>query len=300
MATEKIQTVWIAVPFYKNIESGTQDCLDAMLNYENLKIQQGIVSEYTFIHRRKEGTNKSTVSREAQIQDALDYGADWILWIDSDMTFPKYTLEEMWANRKKNGIVGAYCVWRKEPHFPTCGRMSEDGFMLVNWFNRKLLGSGLHIQDATGMGVTMVDMDVYRKMEPKGGDSPAMIKAVESILKDADDLNVEEAIKRIDDANGYWGWYLTDSVSGTLKSYDGREIRVKNRRMGNDYAFCVNAKRHHDVNCYLLSTPKLPYVGHIGEQVFTPHDWYGMLEFSEKKLHAMLNRLKSKDKWNFF
>jgi len=62
--------------------------------------------------------------RESLAKEALADGAEYILWVDSDMRFPKNTLERLLAHGKK--IVGVNAVTRRKPVLPTAINFYED------------------------------------------------------------------------------------------------------------------------------------------------------------------------------
>lgn len=309
-----IQTVRIGIPFYRSISEVTQACLDRMLMYENQRIQSsGENPGYIYSYSKNESTNKSVISREKIIEIALNTKEEWLLFIDSDMEFPPWTLEEMWKYRQENSIVGAFCTWRKEPYLPTQGRLNADADFEITWMKREMMGKGLYECDGTGMGVTLIDMELLRKMDPvKDGLDPAEKKAVEQVsrmfskvsksdvfaLAEREPHSLAQKAKfYFDNANGYSGWFSYDRLSGKIKDYKGNEYIVKNKRYGNDYAFCLNAKRHHDAKTYMLSTPRLFAVGHQGVFTWYPTNYFDMYESVKEQFIETLSNLTTKDKY---
>jgi hypothetical protein len=53
-------------------------------------------------------------SRNELVRNALSAGADWLLWLDSDMSFPVTTLDRLLAHDRH--IVGATYLRRTPPH----------------------------------------------------------------------------------------------------------------------------------------------------------------------------------------
>lgn len=96
-------------------------------------------------------------SRTELVKDALKWGADWILWLDSDMAFPPDTLLRLID--RKLPLVGANYVKR--------GLMSTP---VTTDKDRRFLrtdpeDTGLEEADSTGFGVLLCTADIYRKME---------------------------------------------------------------------------------------------------------------------------------------
>ena len=93
-------------------------------------------------------------------KEAVDSGADWTLWLDTDMRFPANTLDCLLAHDKQ--IVGANYPTRTLPPEPTA-TVFADG----NWekIYTHPTSEGLEQVDFLGFGVTLVHTDVFKKME---------------------------------------------------------------------------------------------------------------------------------------
>ena len=81
---------------------------------------------------------------------ALEWGADWLFWSDSDQTFEDHTLLSLLARGKP--IVGCNYPRRDEPFTPTA---VKDGELL--W-----LGQGVEEVDVLGLGVCLIAAEVFR------------------------------------------------------------------------------------------------------------------------------------------
>jgi hypothetical protein len=96
-------------------------------------------------------------SRTELVRDALKWGADWILWLDSDMAFPPDTLLRLLdrklpivaANYVKRGLMSTPVTTDKDRRFM---RTDPDS-------------TGLEEADSTGFGVLLVTADVFRKLD---------------------------------------------------------------------------------------------------------------------------------------
>lgn len=103
--------------------------------------------------------------REKLAKEALDQGADYILWIDADMRFPKNTIEHLISRNKP--IVGANATTRVAPVRGT----SKNAWVNVkkretNWQTISSKGkTGLEQVTAVGCGVMMVKREVFEKTE---------------------------------------------------------------------------------------------------------------------------------------
>jgi hypothetical protein len=85
----------------------------------------------------------------------MEAGATHVLWLDSDMRFPKDALGRLLAHGEP--IVGANYTTRRPPYLPTAE--TAEGY---------LFGSpdldGLVEVSHLGMGLLLVDTDVFRKI----------------------------------------------------------------------------------------------------------------------------------------
>lgn len=105
--------------------------------------------------------------REKLAQEALEWGADALLWIDSDMRFPADTLEILLS--RDVPIVGVNATTRREPVLPTAMNLKIDK---ANPGEPKHVWSKIESRDkkgieqvtAVGFGVTLVRREVFEKI----------------------------------------------------------------------------------------------------------------------------------------
>lgn len=99
-----------------------------------------------------EKSSMITAARNNLTQQALDsFGADYMLWLDSDMTFPPDVLQRLLAHGKD--IVGAtYC--RRVPPYNLLGKEKGD-----------FAKSGLVEMLTMPGGCMLIRADVYRKLK---------------------------------------------------------------------------------------------------------------------------------------
>lgn len=99
-------------------------------------------------------------SRQSLAQQAIEAGATHLLFIDSDMTFPNYTLHQLLAANKL--IVAANCVTKVIPAHPTARQAGEKpAGMLVDSRGK----TGLEKVWRVGTGVMLIDLRVFTKIE---------------------------------------------------------------------------------------------------------------------------------------
>lgn len=104
--------------------------------------------------------------REKLVDEALEWGADYVLWVDSDMRFPANTIEIMLARNVP--ILGVNATTRREPVMPTAMNLkldrSENNVKQV-WTKIESRGKkGIEQVTAVGFGVTLIKTDVFKKL----------------------------------------------------------------------------------------------------------------------------------------
>lgn len=97
--------------------------------------------------------------REELAEQAIVSGADWILWLDTDMRFPKDTLDRLLAH--KEPIVAANYATRRIPVKTVAFDFVESKWECVY---TKPEDTGLREVVAVGMGVFLVDTNVLKSM----------------------------------------------------------------------------------------------------------------------------------------
>lgn len=96
--------------------------------------------------------------RHAMVREALAVeGLTHIMWIDSDMRFPKDVVVKLLAHEK--AIVGCNYPTRRHPIIPTAA--GPDNTLLYSGHEDTVL---VPVQ-RLGMGALLVDLDVYRTIE---------------------------------------------------------------------------------------------------------------------------------------
>jgi hypothetical protein len=98
--------------------------------------------------------------RNGLVRQALADGATHLLWVDSDMAFPKDTLHRLLKHDAP--IVGANYPQRKRPCKPTAAKWTEDGRRV--WMYTPPASVGLpdtEVAESMGMGLCLVEAAVY-------------------------------------------------------------------------------------------------------------------------------------------
>lgn len=101
--------------------------------------------------------------RTALVIAAIEQGADWIFWLDSDMRFPKDALEKLLAHDKP--IVGTNYVTREIPPSPTARNIKDDKEdMYIENVYTKPESTGLEKVDYMGFGCAVIKTDVFKEI----------------------------------------------------------------------------------------------------------------------------------------
>lgn len=103
--------------------------------------------------------NRGTIipqQRAVLVMAAQEFRASYILWIDSDMRFPKDALFQLLA--RERAIVAANYPKRRQPILPTAGD-SQRGFLFTTPESTGLVGV-----TECGMGLMLTDMDVFKRL----------------------------------------------------------------------------------------------------------------------------------------
>jgi len=92
-------------------------------------------------------------------RNAIEAGADHILWLDTDMRFPKDTLDRLLAHNKP--IVAANYATRRLPVDTVAFRLHDNGGWETVKTGEK---TGLEKVEAVGMGVMLTSTEVFKNM----------------------------------------------------------------------------------------------------------------------------------------
>ena len=93
-------------------------------------------------------------------KEAMKEGADWILWIDTDMRFPKDGLQRLLAHNRP--IVAANYVTRSIPVEPISFNFTGKAWERQHTFEHS---TGLQQVTGTGMGFMLTSTQIFREIE---------------------------------------------------------------------------------------------------------------------------------------
>lgn len=149
----KKKTVYIGIPTFKDLPFEFVLSLVDMITHasKHYKVLTGFCNR-TF----------RNIARETLIETMLETKADYLLFLDDDMVFPKDTIEKL--AKHDVGVVSALAFGRKDPYqacaLNMCYRadsdlVAEEYLHIVNWPENTLLKVG-----ATGLACTLIKREV--------------------------------------------------------------------------------------------------------------------------------------------
>ena len=103
-------------------------------------------------------------SRTELLKSAIGYGADYLLWLDSDHLFPPGSLIHLL--RRQLPVVGCNYARRTAPTGPVATRIGPDGAMEHVWTTAELARRGAVEEVAhVGLGFCLMDMRVLHQVK---------------------------------------------------------------------------------------------------------------------------------------
>lgn len=99
--------------------------------------------------------------RRDLVNDGLEAGADWLLFLDDDMRFPPDALVRLLKHRRD--IVGCNYVTRSIPPRPTA-KLIDDSHMRFTMVPTLETDTGLAEVDALGFGCVLINIRVFKVM----------------------------------------------------------------------------------------------------------------------------------------
>lgn len=109
------------------------------------------------------GSSNIAGNRVNLAEMVLESGADFLLWLDSDQTFPHYTLERLVAVNQP--VVGCNYARRSHPTGPTANKMTN-GKAEPIWTTQKAAKEGLVERvHSIGLGVCLMRVSVLGQIE---------------------------------------------------------------------------------------------------------------------------------------
>lgn len=94
-------------------------------------------------------------------RDALAAGAEWLLWIDADQTFPQDTLTRLLG--RGQAIVGCNIPMRRIPHDPSAGKLVGPNKTEPTRTTKETAEANkLELVDVLGLGLCLTHASVFK------------------------------------------------------------------------------------------------------------------------------------------
>jgi hypothetical protein len=108
-------------------------------------------------------------SRNRLVAEAINWAADYMLWMDADHVFPNDALLRLLSRSKL--VVGCNYARRFSPTSPTASKYGEDDEMDLVWTTQEKAAAGeLEEVAHLGLGLCLVDMRSFAILEAKAID----------------------------------------------------------------------------------------------------------------------------------
>jgi glycosyltransferase involved in cell wall biosynthesis len=149
-----MENIFLGIPVLESFKAHTVDSLLHLMDYwrENpiFKLTYSIIIGSRQIH----------YARNALVTAGLNNGADYICFIDADMTFPPDTLHRLYFASKD--IVGVLYTGRIKPHPPNIFYFDKDK-VLVQAEKVDRITPIIEV-DAVGTGIMLIRKKVFREL----------------------------------------------------------------------------------------------------------------------------------------
>lgn len=157
----------ICVPVYGNPEALFLQSLTAMIAcfYEAELLAPDGAPYDKRVDTHVVSSSMLTEGRHRLAAEAVNAGADYLLWADADHVFPPEALCRLWAHGKD--IVGVNYPRRSKPTAPTaaCGEMADGARRLLYTTAEKAEAGVLEAVDHLGFGLCLMRTSVFDALQ---------------------------------------------------------------------------------------------------------------------------------------
>lgn len=101
-------------------------------------------------------------NRQALAEIAVNGGADYIFWVDTDQTFPPDTLQRLFLHMGRAKVAGCNIARRTDPTGPTALKFDGDQVRFVYTDPDKVQRKLVEPVDSMGLGVCLMSTEVFR------------------------------------------------------------------------------------------------------------------------------------------
>lgn len=157
----------ICIPCHGDTKTKFTQCLSAMLIHTmGARIEMGDEPVRPEIEVFIVSCSLLTESRNRLVAEAINWEADYMLWMDADHVFPPDALLRLLSRNKL--VVGCNYARRFSPTAPTASKYGLDDEMELLWTTQEAADAG-EVEDVAhlGLGLCLIDMRVFAALEQK-------------------------------------------------------------------------------------------------------------------------------------
>jgi hypothetical protein len=158
---EEIVKIAVCTPYYAHVHSNYAYCLAKMLMHTvqaRITFNDAVVTPEVEIFMKSSSTLPAL--RNELVQDALEWGANYLLWADADHNFPPEALLRLLSLNLP--VVGVNYPRRTFPTYPTA--VALNGEELV-WTTEERANNGEITEvSSLGLGLCLMDMTVFHTL----------------------------------------------------------------------------------------------------------------------------------------
>jgi hypothetical protein len=104
-------------------------------------------------------------NRQSIAEIAVNGGADYLFWIDTDQTFPPNTLQQLFLHMDEAKVVGCNIARRTDPTGPTALKFLGGRAQFVWTDEVKIRNQLVEQVDSMGLGVCLMSSEVFKAVE---------------------------------------------------------------------------------------------------------------------------------------
>jgi hypothetical protein len=155
----------LCIPCHRQTEAKFTHCLAAMIAYT---MSQQVLYKGELVTPEIEtfivSCSLLTETRNRLVVEAINWEADYMLWMDADHIFPRDALLNLLCHGKL--VVGCNYARRAEPTAPTASILNAEGKKELVW-TTKAKAQAQEVEEVAhvGLGLCLVDMRVYGVLE---------------------------------------------------------------------------------------------------------------------------------------
>lgn len=117
-------------------------------------------------------------SRNELAKKSVEMGADYVLWLDSDMVFEPDTLVKLYEDRDKGDIITGLYFRRVQPYTPVLFDKLEIDDKGCHWTDFKEIPDGIFEVGGCGFGCVFMPTNIFLDVVAKYGDMFSPIASV--------------------------------------------------------------------------------------------------------------------------